>query len=484
MGDFSIKKNINDLLPNEMDQFRLIRLVTDIYNAIDSGTVNSVDGNPMLYIFGGTDTGSADAWVVTPSSPIPIQKGLTVLFVVGSSNTSSGGSATFKYNGGSAISVYQMNNISNNANPVNGQLYAGALAALTYDGTDWRIAFPSALYFDTSIGSSYGGGAGLPTSQSSFNTGFGVHSLNSITTGTRNTGFGLDTLEGVTTGINNTAMGTGSLEGIVAGSNNTAFGDQCHYLGNSSQDTAVGQQCMGSTNTGTQNSAFGCQAMAASNSGTGNCAFGYSALIVVSSGNYNTAVGYQAMPAETNGQYNVAMGLQAAQSQNGGTGNTAIGTQALNSNVTGNYNIGLGFKAGNYETGSNALYIDNQDRGNLAGGKTGALIYGTFNATPTSQTLNVNATLLINSLLTTVNGSVGGTIVWSMPEQGASYKKVIIQFNSFHDAGTSITFPTSFSSTPIISANNSGLTISTISASSITIPVSASATGWIIIEGF
>lgn len=62
MGDFSVKKNVNDLLPNQidprdgvnnnlnapaMDHFRLIRLVNDLYNAINNGKVIGIQGTSV-----------------------------------------------------------------------------------------------------------------------------------------------------------------------------------------------------------------------------------------------------------------------------------------------------------------------------------------------------------------------------------------------------------------------------------------------------
>ena len=52
----------------------------------------------------------------------------------------------------------------------------------------------------------------------------------------------------------------------------------------------------------------------------------------------------------------------------------------------------MGRSAGEYLTGSNWLVIDAYgDRGSIAGDTTGALIYGTSNATATSQRLYLNA---------------------------------------------------------------------------------------------
>lgn len=84
--------------------------------------------------------------------------------------------------------------------------------------------------------------------------------------------------------------------------------------------------------------------------------------------------------------------------------------------------------------------------------------------------------------LITKTGSVSGTLYWSMPEQGPAYKKVTLVLASYHDAGESITFPTAFSHTPAVTGNTTGLTISTISTSSVTLPA-ANTSGVIVIEG-
>ena len=80
----------------------------------------------------------------------------------------------------------------------------------------------------------------------------------------------------------------------------------------------------------------------------------------------------------------------------GGDYNTAVGLAALGTQTTGNNNVALGYYSGNYETGSNAFYVNNQDRTNTAGDKASSLMYGTFNATASSQTLKVNAALTVN----------------------------------------------------------------------------------------
>lgn len=75
-----------------------------------------------------------------------------------------------------------------------------------------------------------------------------------------------------------------------------------------------------------------------------------------------------------------------------GSKNTAIGRGVFEFNVNGDGLVGLGHNAGNLETGSNKLYIDNQNRGSEALGRTSALVYGVFDAVPANQTIRFNAT--------------------------------------------------------------------------------------------
>ena len=252
------------------------------------------------------------------------------------------------------------------------------------------------------------------------------------------------------------------------------------------------------------NTAVGANVLNAANfTGSDNAALGYNAL-AVDTGNTNSAVGSQCLALNTSGNANSALGNYALGQNLSGSSNCAFGAGAGNVLTTGSNNTFLGAGAGYIvaATGSHNILIGgNQEDTPLSSTSNylnlGQAIYGTgieggtvkigINQAAPGYTLDVNGTLgsavhYSTAAVTTVNGSSSGNVKWSMPEQGASYKKVVIALNAMNDAGTVVTFPTAFATTPAI-LNGSSCVISTFSTTSITIPLTAGVTGTIIVEG-
>lgn len=259
----------------------------------------------------------------------------------------------------------------------------------------------------------YGLTVGRGTGGASNNTAFGVQALAAITAGVANTGVGFQALSQVTDASGNTAVGFGAIGSVCTGNGaNTAVGYQTLPATTGTQNVAVGYWSLQNNTTGNNNAACGYIAMQANINGQYNAALGYAALNACL-GDFNVGVGGFSLYLNT-GTRNTAVGYFAAHSTTGDK-NTIIGHSALNTNLTGGSNVALGYFAGAYELGSNAFYVDNQDRTNTAGDKAKALLYGTFNATAASQTLAINAgtiTVLgtISGVTTLTATTVAGTL--------------------------------------------------------------------------
>jgi len=310
----------------------------------------------------------------------------------------------------------------------------------------------------------------------------------------------------VNRGIRCAAFGSLALENNIDAPYNTAMGDASllHAIHNG-YNTAVGQAAISNNNSGVQNVAVGEDAMQQG-----------------STGNYNTAIGSKALNNNT-ADYNTSVGQMSMFHITSGGQNTGIGWGALGNNSTGTGNVAIGLMAGYKELGSNKLIIHN-----TYGGRDTALIYGVFpnsllqlnadtvqprkylklkydntSATIADSCLERNLTtgipemrklptsfstvsdsLLLSTYQHTINGSSSGSVVWSMPFQGSSYKKAVVYFNAMNDAGCTFNYPTAFAHTPNIYGSSSCTAVTSTNTTTLTITATAGVTGFLFIEGF
>jgi hypothetical protein len=175
-------------------------------------------------------------------------------------------------------------------------------------------------------------------------------------------------------------------------------------------------------------------------------------------------------------------------------------------------NNGLGL----YSTGTKRLYIRNTGEIDIlsttlsTSPTTGALVVdggigvsgsGYFNGNITASSfiksggtssqllladgsvVNISA-IGIDQTQTSINGSVSGTVICSMPFQTNSYKKVVLKGSPFGGSAT-YTFPVAFTAFGQPSYYITGaITITSLSSTSITINASSTSAGYVVLEGY
>ena len=111
-----------------------------------------------------------------------------------------------------------------------------------------------------------------------------------------------------------------------------------------------------------------------------------------------------------------------------------------------------------------------------------------YNPGTTTQIFDTIIPALINpsTPTNTLTGTSAGSVIWNMPYQGTGYKKAIFYLNDYENTtatAQTITFPTAFTYTPYVITSISGVSAST---TALTLPTSmtATATGYVIVEGF
>ena len=123
---------------------------------------------------------------------------------------------------------------------------------------------------------------------------------------------------------------------------------------------------------------------------------------------------------------------------------------------------------------------------------SGYLIDGVTLTLGSNNTIQVGQLTYSNIAAPTVNslaGTTAGTVYYIQVIALSSYKKVLIYANSYENDSTtnqSITYPVAFSTVAAITANTTGLTVSTsLTELTITAPNSTTTyTGVIIVEGY
>lgn len=88
-----------------------------------------------------------------------------------------------------------------------------------------------------------------------------------------------------------------------------------------------------------------------------------------------------------------------------------------------------------------------------------------------------------NATQTTLTGSAG-TAICSQPEQGPSYKKVMIYLSGYTDTNSHVyTFPTAFSNTPYIYGVTAGVAGATVTTTTVRF-TTTTVTGFVFLEGY
>jgi hypothetical protein len=169
-----------------------------------------------------------------------------------------------------------------------------------------------------------------------------------------------------------------------------------HMVAGAQYNTYVGYSA-GLSGNGTATSAaknnvgVGYYALGNLTTGYQNVSVGAGSLQLITTGYGDISIGYNSLDALTIGNNNLAVGRSSGHSISTGSTNTILGNYALYGGTTSSGNVGLGYYAGHYEDGDNAFYVNNYNTTSKALDRTNSLLYGTFNATPSSQTLTTNS---------------------------------------------------------------------------------------------
>lgn len=133
---------------------------------------------------------------------------------------------------------------------------------------------------------------------------------------------------------------------------------------------------------------------------------GFGSLVAVETNGFNVAIGNESQPGVTSGSTNSTVGFKSGFALITGNRNSLFGASAgravLGNDNTilgesagrttqGNANILIGCNGGRYVTGDNLFVVNSLNQTNAAGDAANSILYGSMNATPSSQTLVTNS---------------------------------------------------------------------------------------------
>jgi hypothetical protein len=246
------------------------------------------------------------------------------------------------------------------------------------------------------------------------NTIVGSGSATALTTGSNNVILGKDSSAALISSSYNVAIGTESFQTSTNSDKNTVIGYRAGKTGSYGfgENTVIGWQA-GYNLTGSNNTCIGAAALGsgAANSSNSLVAIGNNSLVnsiavpahgavgvgnysLYDGGAYSVAAGYFAI---TYGRPEYAVGIGVHALRNGVTFapnnySVAVGSYAGQDAQSAN-SVFLGSWAGSKAAANGEFYLDNRSSALASNAleKTNSLMYGQFNATPTSQTLRINA---------------------------------------------------------------------------------------------
>jgi hypothetical protein len=260
------------------------------------------------------------------------------------------------------------------------------------------------------------------SSNANYNSFIGYQAGRATTTGYNNTFLGFNSGFQNTTGFYNVFVGSECGNNNKDGHSNVMIGLSCGYnntLGN--LNVFIGRSSGYWNISGGSNVFVGEEAGFGNVNGYANVEIGRSTGTNLKSGWRNLFLGALSGSSLKTGDDNSFIGSVTGDNILGGSRNVFIGSYAgygiYNPNpadtlisdnvflgpyagfnlVNGNKNVFIGAYSGYYETGSNKLLIDNQQRANESDARSKALIYGIFDALPASQSLTINGNVGIGT---------------------------------------------------------------------------------------